>query len=220
MGDQANEMIARIASMPVHAIGTLVSSGEAGRYMVETEVVTVRARRAVSCLLEPEPGDEVLVSGPTPECVYVIAVLERRGVAPANIVFVGDTRLAVSGGSLSLKADGAVLVDSGERLALTSNAFTLRARQATMLIDRLNAVGKDLTASIGQVKLIGNLLESFVDRITQFAKNSLRVVEGADHVRSGVADYQAEQTMSLRGRQLLATAEELVKIDGGQIHLG
>ena len=103
---------------------------------------------------------------------------------------------------------------------MTSEDFTLRAREATTLIDRLHAVGRDVTASIGQVKLVGNLLESFVDRVTQFAKNTLRVVEGADHVRSGVADYQAEQTMSLRGRQLLATAEELVKVDGGQIHLG
>jgi len=220
MGDQANDMIARIVSMPVHAIGTLVESSDAGSHRVQTELGTVRARRAASCLLEPEPGDEVLVSGPAPDCLYVIAVLERRTQAPASIVFVGDTRLAVSGGSLSVEADSAVHLEAGERLALTSNAFNLRAKEATTLIDRLNAVGKDLTASIGQVKLIGNLLESFVDRITQFAKGSLRVVEGTDHVRSGVVDYQAEQTVSLRGRQLLATAEELVKVDGGQIHLG
>ena len=40
MGDQAREMIARIASMPIHAIGTLARSGEAGRYAVETEFGT------------------------------------------------------------------------------------------------------------------------------------------------------------------------------------
>lgn len=220
MGDQANEMIARIVALPVHALGTLVGPGDAGRHAVETELGTLLARRAASCLLEPQPGDEVLVSGPTPECVYIIAVLERRNAVRTNIAFVGDTRFTVTGGSLSLHADGAVEVDAGERLRLASENFTLRAREATTLIDRLNAVGKDLTASIGQVKLIGNLLESFFDRITQFAKDSLRVVEGADHVRSGVVDYQAGQTMSLRGRQLLATAEELVKVDGGQIHLG
>ena len=77
MGDQAREMIARIASMPIHAIGTLARSGEAGRYAVETEFGTFSSRRAASCLLEPEPGDEVLVSGPTLESAYIIAVLER-----------------------------------------------------------------------------------------------------------------------------------------------
>jgi hypothetical protein len=220
MGDQAKEMIARIAAMPVHAIGRLVRSSETGEHEVATEIGMLRARRAASCLLEPEPEDEVLVSGPSLECAYIIAVLERRTAAPMNVAFVGETRLSVSRGSLRLRADGTIQVEAGEELALTSENFTLRAREAITLIDRLHAVGKDLTASIGQAKLIGNLLESFVDRIAQFAKSSLRVVEGADQVRAGVADYQAEQLLSLRGRELLATADELVKIDGGQIHLG
>ena len=87
--------------------------------------------------------------------------------SPANIAFTGETRLTVSGGNLSLGADGAIQVDAGRRLALTSEDFTLRAREATTLIDRFHAVGRDMTASIGQVKLVGNLLESFVDRVTE-----------------------------------------------------
>src|SRR5262245_2982637 len=141
MGDQAKEMIARIVAMPIHAIGTLAHSAETGWYAVETQFGTLRSRRAASCLLEPEPGDEVLVSGPAPESAYIIAVLERRATSPANIAFVGETRVSITGGSLRLEADAAIQVDAGKRLALTSEDFTLHAREATTLIDRLHVIG-------------------------------------------------------------------------------
>ena len=47
-----------------------------------------------------------------------------------------------------------------------------------------------------------------------------RVVEECDYLRSGEVDYRADKNMSLRGDNTMVTAKELVKVDGGQIHLG
>jgi hypothetical protein len=70
------------------------------------------------------------------------------------------------------------------------------------------------------MKLIGRFFHSMIDSISQKVKRSYRVVEDIDHVRSSQIDYRASKNMSLRGQNALINAEELVKIDGDQIHLG
>jgi hypothetical protein len=207
----SQELAAHFSATPVHAIGELLDADAAQGLVVRTQFGELSARRAASCLLEPRPGDSVLVSGPTLEAAWIIAVLERQSAGPARLSLEGDAELTVTG-NLSLRAE--------QSLRLEADALTLRAREGTALIDRFHAFGREFTASVGQLKLVGNLLETFVERVTQFAKMSLRTVEGCDQLRSGVVDYQAEQTLNLRGREIVATAEELVKIDGGQIHLG
>jgi hypothetical protein len=51
-------------------------------------------------------------------------------------------------------------------------------------------------------------------------KRSYRFVEEADQVKAQRIDYAAEKSVCLRGENALVVAEELVKVDGGQIHLG
>ena len=53
-----------------------------------------------------------------------------------------------------------------------------------------------------------------------FAGHSVRTVEGVDQARSGTIDYRATQSLSLQGSEIIATAKTLVKVDGGQIHIG
>jgi uncharacterized protein DUF3540 len=205
MGDFSEELSARIAAIPVHAVGEILAPAGGRSYRVNVEGDALDATRAASCLLEPEPGDRVLVAGSTVDGAYIIAVLERRNESPTRIGFQGATQITVSGGGLNVSAD---------------EGLTLHAKHGTAVIDRVSVFGREWVASIGSVKLIGNLLESFVDRLTQFARHSLRVVEGTEQVRGGIMDYRAQQSMSLRGREIVATAEELVKVDGGQIHIG
>lgn len=218
MGEHSKELMARLAAMPVHTVGELVGAVGDG-FAVSTESGPFVARRAASCLLEPEPGDQVLVSGRN-DSVYIIAVLERAGNAPARLVVNGDASLTVYGGSFALSADKELCLKTPAQLALDSAELLVRAEQGTLLIGRLKAIGRELCASIGNVKLIGNVLQTFVGKLSQFAKNSLRAVEGVDQLRSGSIDYECERTLNLHGREILATADGLVKVDGSQIQLG
>jgi hypothetical protein len=45
-------------------------------------------------------------------------------------------------------------------------------------------------------------------------------VAETDHVSAGQIDYEAESTLSLHSKYTLMTAEELVKVDADQIHMG
>jgi hypothetical protein len=217
MGEHSKELMARLAAMPVHTVGEL--AGIVGdRFAVSTESGTLVARRAASCLLEPEPGDQVLVSGRA-DSIYIIAVLERAGSAAARLVVHGDASLRASGGSFTLCADKDLCLSTPERLAQDSAELVVRAQKGTLLIGQLKTFGQELRASIGSVKLIGNVLETLVGKLSQFAKNSLRTVEGVDQLRSGSIDYECERTLNLHGREILATADSLVKVDGSQIQL-
>lgn len=225
MGEHSRGLIERLAAVPVHAVGRVVGPTDGlpsggPDITVDTEFGRLLVRRAASCLLRPEVGDTVLVSGPNQAAAWVIAVLERGGAVPSRFDLGGDAGLSVDADGLRLESSGRLDFAAGGELRLTAEALTVRAASATALIDRLSAFGRELSASIGQVRLVGNLLETFVDRLTQFARNSLRSVEGLDQARSGTVDYRAEQGMSLHGRELMATAEGLVKIDGGQINVG
>lgn len=203
MGDRSNELIRQLVEQPVHAIGTVLESDDPELLQVSLPQGDWVARRAASCLLLARPGDRVLVSGPNASALYVIAVLETARTRPCQLVLGQDAEISVNG-----------------KLSLTTDELVVRARRATTVIDQLCSFGRELSASIGRIKLVGNLLETFFDRVGHFASHSVRTVEGVDQVRSGTIDYRAAQSLSLHGSEIIATARTLVKVDGGQIHIG
>ena len=63
-------------------------------------------------------------------------------------------------------------------------------------------------------------MDSVTERWTQKTKRSYRFVEEMDITRAQEIDTRASGTLSMRGKNAITTAEELVKMDGRQIHLG
>lgn len=202
MGDHANELITQIIGMPVNAIAQVLCTDDEG-ILVGLEGSECRVKRAASCLLAPEEGDSVLVCGPNASALYIIAVLERSSDKASRLMLGQDAEIVAHG-----------------KLSLSSDELLVRARQATTLIDELSSFGRELSASIGKIKLVGNLFESFFERVSQFAGHSARTVEGVDQVRSAIIDYRAERSLNLQGSEVITTAKTLVKVDGGQIHIG
>ena len=219
MAEPARRLTARVAMEPLHVMGTVVRVGD-GDFGVMTDAGLLGARRAVSCLLEPERGDSVLVSGQSAERAYVIAVLERAGDGPANLVVVGDAVLRSAGGSMTLEAGVGLSLSSRTRIDLATQDLTVRSSRTTFLFERLKSIGKEMSASIGCVRLLGNVLESFFERLSLSCRQSVRTVEDEDRVQCGVMDYRAKSVMNLHGQHILASAKELVKLDGEQVHLG
>jgi hypothetical protein len=171
-------------------------SGHGVHVAADTGPVFV-ARRALSCLVEPEPGDRVLVarSGGVADA-YVLAVLERAGDAPVSLVSPRDTELR-SAGTLSIVAPATIIA---------TPTFSLHSAVAKVHATRVTAV-------LGAV-------DALLDRIVLRAKQAFRVVEGVDHLRAGQVDYEAKGTLSLHAENTTMTAEGLVKVDGEQIQLG
>ncbi len=214
-------MAARLKRQPMQADGEVLACSEPDLFQVRTALGEVCARRALSCLVQPEIGDRVLVAEAAPDEPFLIAVLERRGAAPLHLALPGETRISVGqGAGLSLEIDGRLGLGSSTRIETDAPELVLRADAVTLVCRRLQAVAREALASLRHTRLIANLVEATTERLHLCAERSQRTVKGLDQVRAGNLDVRAEQVLNLQGENILAGAKKLVKLDGEQIHVG
>lgn len=200
----------------------LLAAGE-GLAVADTPRGTISCRPAASCLMRPEPGDIALValpeSGQGP--AYVLAVLER-GDAEAPAV------LDLRSGALIAAPEGSVSVEAGLGIALaTPGELTASAVRMSFAADRVRWLARKFS-------FLGKVLELVTRRFTETAKerdtqagtwtqrlgDSFRHVEELDETQAGMVRTLARDTALLHGRVTYVQAEEFVKADGQEVHLG
>lgn len=201
----------QLCGAPINQAGVVRHAVAGGLATVVLGQGEIEARQAVSCLLAPQAGDRVWLSGDLQQGVYVTAILERASPGPENIRLPEGSGIEVPAGALNLRAGA---------LNLQGGTLAVQADSAALCVGAVTAVGREAAWSFGRVRIVSELIESFADRLLQFARWSQRTVEGIDQVRSGQIDYRAEQLMQLRAQNLVANASNLAKVDGEQIHLG
>ncbi|MBF0170485.1 MAG: DUF3540 domain-containing protein [Nitrospinae bacterium] len=180
--------------------GTVVRGGEPS--LVKMDDGTVEARRAVSCLVAPEPGDRVLlVTGPDGD-IFTLAVLERPGGRPLTIPLGAEATL--SGGAITLK---------GEKLSLEGKEGEGTFGTFALAVSRLSLVCGVVDAIVKGVNMVA-------DRLVQRSRESLTTVEGHHQVEAGSVTLKAEGILDLSGADAQLTATEVARIDGEQIHIG
>ncbi len=182
-----------------------------------------QARRATSCLLEPHEGDVVLLSIVPRRATYVVAVLEReegdRGGA-ARVALEGDLELQVPNGRVVIAAKDGVDLVSTSAVRVTSDELKVTRRAAEVVIEHLGVVGGTVQAQLRKVKVVAETIDQAADRVVQRFKRAYRFVAEMDQTRAQRIDIAAEKTMSLHAENAVVTAQELVKVDGSQIHMG
>lgn len=198
-----------------------VARAQGAMFAVESGNTEYDARRAVSCLLEPTDGDHVLLAIVPERGAFILAVLERgAGGESARLAFDGDLEVSATSGRVVIAAkDGIDLVSTGD-VGLVGDRVKVTARAAEMVVDHLGVVGGTVQAQLAKVKVVAETIDQAADRIVQRVKRAYRFVAETEQVRAQRVDVAAQKTMSLHARNTVVTAEELVKVDGGQIHLG
>lgn len=168
------------------------------------------ARRAASCLVEPEPGDTVacLEGGGR---AWITAVLERAAAGPATLRAAGGLRLGAPDAPLELQAG--TLTVRARRLQAEGEQAAVTLEQADLMAQRLNLVA-------ATVRSVGALWSSVFDRVQHFSRQYQRSTEGLDRVEAAQLQCEASQLMQLHGEHTLINGEKLVKARGAQIHFG
>ncbi|MCC6555914.1 MAG: DUF3540 domain-containing protein [Polyangiaceae bacterium] len=199
-------------------LGTVVAT--LGRSLrVRTASGEYEARRAVSCLVEPELGDRVLLSLHAEGC-HVLAVLDRDDAAKLRIVAPGDLELCAPAGQLTMAAEeGVRLVTPGEA-GVASGTLRVATGEASLAVRALTYVGDQLLAQIDRAKAVTGSLESVADRWVQRVERAYRFVARSEQVRAEYLDYSATAAVHVKARATIVSGGELTKIDGGQIHVG
>ena len=175
----------------------LVLAREGQRYILDVDGTPVAAGRALSCLVEPQVDDLVMLAQAATGS-YILAVLER-------------------GAHLSPRE---IRISSDQRLAFEAEELSARARTGSFVIERMKWVGAELLAHLARIEWVGDMLDSISERLRISTRRSYRDVEELDQLHAGQVDHRVDHTYSLRSKHTVMASEGLVKVDGAQIHLG
>ena len=195
---------------------------ERGRYRVRlASGESVEARRAVGCLVEPAVGDRVLVAGAAAsEEWYVLSVLDREERAPVTLSAEHDLGLASRHGAVRVFAATEIDLAAGGAARVTAPELHVEARRAHVGLRALDYVGDTVRAQLERVQTIATTIDTQAERWSQRVDRCLRFVKEMDLLRAKQVDHAVEDTLHLRARHALLSANQVVKIDGDQIQLG
>lgn len=196
-------------------------------FVVGTERGEVRSQRAVSCLVEPLVHDFVLVAAFPPAKGqlgrdahgYVLAVLERES-KDVSLGCDGNMDVTLREGRFRVVSKEGVALVSPKEVQVVSESVSIHASTAKLVAREIVAVGASVLGELVDVKLRGTILDKVFDRVSERVQRSFRRVEELDQLRAKQIDHLADETLSLRSASAVVTAEDLVKIDGEQIHFG
>ncbi|HUH41403.1 MAG TPA: DUF3540 domain-containing protein [Castellaniella sp.] len=178
------------------------------------------ARRALSCLIEPLVGDQVLLAlDPAGMTGHVLAVLERPGAQDATLALPGGARLRTQDGALQLCARS-VQLEGEQDIALNTGMLKVTALSAATTVKHWQGWFDTIEAQAISIGYTAKALSSRVGRIFSRALESVRSVEGLDETRAGRSRTVVQQQHELRAGHINARAEGFVKIDGQKIDLG
>ena len=187
---------------------------------VQTDTSRYRALCAPSCLLQPEIGDKVLVVTDAEGEDYVLAVLARAGGGGARLSLPANSEVQTQGGTLKISGRDGLSLQSARQVSLQSAQLRVDALQGDVTIHQLAIVGDAWKSCIDTVKTVGRSVDSVLERLHSRVSRSYRRVEELDQVKAGQIDYQADTSLQLHAKYALVTADDLVKVDAEQIHLG
>lgn len=166
---------------------------------------SLRATCGASCLLQPQPGDQVLVHLDQDEREhFVLAVLKRGSKTP--------NRYALSE-QVNLLADGG-------HLRIMGHSVDLNANQSEFRIDQFRGIYKDKSEKADTITIVADLVRHQIGRLISKIRNSFRLIDGLDRTQAANIQQTAEHQILLRSNFTKLRSEHAVKVEAKKIDLG
>lgn len=198
----------------------MVVSTAGGEYRLLANSRLRPARRAAGCLLEPEAGDRVLVAAGKP--CYILTVLERAAgdPTPARLVFPTGVHLQAGQGAVRITTPEDLALAAGGDVTVLGGRLRLQAEDGEAVFSRFRYFGKFVLGQVDRLKLAVDTADTFIRQLTEKLVWSSRQVQEMDDLEAGAIRRVAAQTLTIHAENATLLAEENVKIDAAQIHLG
>ncbi|SNR89532.1 Protein of unknown function [Humidesulfovibrio mexicanus] len=199
-----------------------VLAGGEGFAVVDAPLGALSCRLAASCLLRPEPGDLVLAALPESGAApYVLSVLERAEPdSQAVLDLPSGARVSAPQGSVHIEAAEGIALSTPGELAAQAARMSFAAGSVRWLADAFSYVGKTLELIATRFTETAQERDTQAGTWTQRLGDSFRRVEELDETQAGAVRTLARDTALLHGRVTYVQAEEFVKADGQEVHLG
>lgn len=192
--------------------GTIVGCPGRGMFTVRAGNRLVDARRATGCLVEPEEGDRVLLAW-VGDDRFILSVLAREPGASSRLSVDGDLELRVPAGRFVVASQEGIDLTTAADTNVTAGRLSVNAVEGKVFVQALTALGDRLDAEWSRVKVVA-------ERLHQKVARSYRFVTEMDQLRAAHLDYRAEQTARVHSHNAVITADEVIKLDGKQVHIG
>ena len=193
---------------------------EAKEIVIHSQAGVITAKRAFSCVVNPEAGDKVMYSRDHKEQYYVLAIVERPLQQSARLSFQGDVAIESVQGEILITGQSGLQIASAESIALVSNQVNVIAKKGLINIDDAIVTGEKASSHISRLSVFAKSIDTVADRLSQKLKNSFRVIEGVDQTKAGDVLTTIKNLFSLRARQSAIIAKKDIKIDAERIHMG
>jgi|SRR5690606_7966448 len=208
-----------VDSAAVLGYGEIVAC-DAGFCRVRSEWGESDARRALSCLIEPQVGDRVLLSRAGDDVCFILGILERTRADVTTLDFTGDTRIQTRAGRLQITAGEGLDIGSAGELNLAAARCELAADEARLHVTRAAVSGASAEVHWEKLRIIAGAIDTIADRVSQRLKRCYRWVEDIDQLKAGQLFYFVKNVLTLRSKHSSMTAKGEMKIDGERVHMG
>jgi len=198
--------------------------------VADTPLGALSCQRAASCLLRPEQGDLALVALPADSrsTAFLLAVLERgEAGGPAVLDLHGGVRLCAPEGGVHIEAAQGITLSTPAEFSASAGGMSFAADHMSFasgsvrwLADAFSFLGKALELVTQRFTETSAERETQAGTWTQRLGDCFRHVEDMDETQAGMVRTLARDTALLHGRVTHVQAEEFVKVDGQEVHLG
>ncbi|MHB1758256.1 MAG: DUF3540 domain-containing protein [Leptospirillum sp.] len=179
----------------------------------------IPALRGTSLLIDPIPGDRVVLIEAEEGLFLAIALLSTRSDGAARSISLEE--------GLDIRSSGHISITTTEEIRLESATLDVRGKTCRQSFSNLSI--EATTASI-----TGNLLSFVARKLEQIAKTvettahwissrahtATKEVETLDRSTSGQTMIESASVISIGAKTTIVRSTDLVKIDSDQIHLG
>ncbi|KUJ95091.1 MAG: Uncharacterized protein XD41_1898 [Desulfonauticus sp. 38_4375] len=191
------------------------------QWIVKTNNGEIQTKKSISCLIKPEIGDKVLISIDSQGESFILSVLDRaKENKDINLNFQGNVNIESRSGKINLIAKNDISLASQNNLTLASNIFFISSHKGDINIQSLAFTGKKIKASLKKIKMVCISVEQVIERLTQKLINSFKFVKEHNEVQSNSSRYLVEETLIMHSKNATHMSEEIITINGEQVHLG
>ena len=179
------------------------------------------ATKAMSCLVEPQIGDQVLVVHTTMSS-YVLMILTRchDNSSASAISLDGDVSLSLPNGKLDINAKEGIHLGTPQDLSIIASRFGISGKKMAAAFEKIDLLGSSVEAHLSDVKLFSKRLRSKVEIAMQRFVTRQTNVDSLDSVNAGTIQHTARELLTLKSVFTFMKAKKNVKIDGKQIFMG
>lgn len=194
---------------------TVKAATEAG-LIVHSVAGVATAQVAVGCLVEPEAGDQVLVSHGGGQC-FVLTVLARSSASRAINVS-GDLSVTADNVRIAARQDTAIVGASSAHVA--ARRFSVTSDETAVRSKHLDVSGEEGHAHFARVRLLATGIETIADRVVQSARQVVRKVEETEATTVRNLIQTVRDNYLSRSKRTSITARNDVQVDAERIHMG